>query len=97
MPLENQVALGAHVALENHVALEAVFLQILLLLRSPQGTLDPPLKPALLELPLVRLCWVERWVEKVESRCDLTHYLLGPLETSEPYYLCSSPLHQDSS
>ena len=90
MPLENQVALGAHVALENHVALEAVFLQILLLLRSPQGTLDPPLKPALLELPLVRLCWVE-------PRCVSTHHLLGPLGASEAYYLCSSPLHQYSS
>ena len=70
VPLENQVALGPHVALENHVALEAVFLQILLLLRSPpQGTLDPPLKPALLELPLVRFCWVE-------PRCVSTRQLL---------------------
>ena len=43
-------------ALDNHVALEAGFLQILLLLHTPEGTLDPPLKPALLDLPLVRLC-----------------------------------------
>ena len=96
------LALASHhpppFALDNHVALDAGLLQIYRLLPCPpEGTLDPQPKPALLDLPLVRLCWVERWVEKVESRCVLTHYLLGPLGASEPYYLCSSPLHQDSS